>query len=238
MEKILKKEIDELPEAKLQFDDIKFEDKKAKVVLRRPWVQIAAVIAVILVCATTVYAAVKSSYGLWSGIHSNAYADVQILNWKYDCNLPKTLSGLQFTKTSTYYGAPQGATHLEALIAPTYAMHNVDYGDYSGIQQEDGSVLWTGKQIGISFGTTENGNWKYHFSVAEDGSCNYEGVQPGSQSVLEYKGYTLYLYTIIHPSVRWEDHVRNLVIDVTCYGYDDSAQVVEIAKELIDLNAP
>lgn len=226
-----------LPVAEVEIPQIGSKIVHQKVIHTKRWARATAIIVVILICATTVFAFAKGSYGLWSGMHSNGYSDVQILNWKYDYNFPKSLYGLPFSGMSTYYGAPQGATHLEALLAPTYALHNVDYGSYDGEAQTDGTILWDGKRIAIAFGTTENENWKYHFSVAEDGSCDYKGVQPGSQSSEEYRGYTLYLYTVSYPSVRWVDEKRNLVIDMTCYGYKNQEEVLEVAKELIDLNA-
>lgn len=195
-----------------------------------------AVLALLLCLTVTACTRAAVSYGLWSGIHSSSYGDVKILNRRYDYEFPETLWDLSFGSMSTYYGAPQGASHLEALLSPTYALHNVDYGDYSGEEQPDGTIVWTGKRIAISFGTTEKETWKYHFSVAEDGFCNYEDVQPDSQSSLEYEGYTLYLYTVSHPSVRWEDADRNLVIDITLYGETNEGEVVDIARTLIDMN--
>lgn len=235
MEEKLKQYAGSLPQPSRGFP--RMQESRSRATASRRSLRLAG--AVLLLCLTvTACARVATSYGLWSGIQSGAYSDVSILNWKYDYEFPENLWELPFTHMSTYYGAPQGASHLEAVLAPTYSMHNVEYGDYQGIIQEDGTVDWVGKRIDISFGTTQTETWKYHFSVAEDGSCNYEEVKPDSQSSLEYEGYTLYLYTVNWPSVRWEDPERQLVIEITLYGEAYGGEVVDIAKALIDLNRP
>lgn len=213
--------------------------KRKKQPGRRRALRLALAVVLILCLATTVYAYGSMKYGLWSGIHSSSYGDMVLLNWKYDYYFPENLCGVPFMQMSTYYGAPQGATHLEALIAPTYELHNVDYGIKRQEEREDGATYeWTENQIHISFGTTEKAQWKYHFSVAEDGSCNYERVDPGSQRTVEYKGIVLHLYTIGEKySVRWEDAEKKMVIDISCYAVEDQDAAVEIAKELIDLNS-
>lgn len=228
----------ELPEPQMEFAAIRQRIEKREKPVRR-WLPAVAALAVALCLGLTVYAVSTKNFGLWSGIHSSGYGDVVLLNWRYDYEFPETLGGMDFYSMSTYYGAPEGASHLQALLSPTYTMHNVDYTGYCEAMQEDGTLLRIGQRIDISFGTTENENWKYHFSVAEDGSCNYEGVQARSQRSEEYRGYTLYFYTSGAPSVRWEDEERNLVIDMTFYGFcrEGERKILEIAKELIDLNA-
>lgn len=199
--------------------------------------RVALAVLLIACLCTTAFAYGKVKYGLWTGFHSKGYGDVVLLNWKYDYNFPEEFLGLQFSGMSTYYGAPEGATHLEAILAPTYTMHSVSYGDHSGIRQEDGSILWAGKRIDISFGTTEIDTWKYHFSVGEDGYCDYEGVKPGSQWKMEYEGYMLYGYTVGDKlRVRWEDTEHKLVLVVGCEGAETEDEAVDIAKALIDIN--
>lgn len=233
MEAKLKQYADLLPQPGRGFPQIQKSRKRMVVPRRR--LRLAAL--AVLVCLTvTACARVATSYGLWSGIHSTGYGDVKILNWKYDYEFPKDLWGLSFDSMSTYYGAPQGVSHLEALLLPTYALHSINYGDHSREELPDGTMVWSGKQIGISFGSTEKETWKYHFSVAEDGSCNYVDVLPDSQSCLEYEDYTLYLFTVNYPSVRWEDPEKQLVIDITLYGSEYDGEVVDIAKTLIDKN--
>ena len=100
---------------------------------------------------------------------------------------------------------------------------------------DEAAERWSENQISVSFGTTKNENWKYHFSVAEDGSCNYEDVTPGSQYILEYEGHVLHCYSIGETdSVRWEDTEKQMVLDVTCWH--KKVDALQIAKELIDLN--
>lgn len=234
MEAKLKQYADLLPQPRRDFPQMAEFRTSAGSVPRRGLR--LAVLALVLCLTITACTRAAVSYGLWSGIHSSGYGDVKILSLKYDYEFPEILWELSFDSMSTYYGAPQGATHLEALLSPTYALHSVNYGDYSREEQIDGTIIWTGKQIGISFGTTEKETWKYHFSVAEDGSCNYADVKPDSQSSLEYEGYTLYLYTVSYPSVRWEDPEKQLVIDITLYGSEYAGEVVDIAKTLIDRN--
>lgn len=239
METKLKNAADLLPKPHLEVEAIitkGSQNQKARKPSRRIFRIVLA--AVLVLClTTTVYAYGKINYGLWSQLSSTAFADVSILSWTYDYTIPEKLSGIPFVRMSTYYAAPQGATHLEALLSPTYVLHSVYYG--SGVEEvlEDGTILFSGEQISISFGTTEKAQWKYHFSVAEDGSCNYEGVDPDSQQTVEYEGYTLYMYTAggIY-SVRWEDTQRKLVIVISSSWLESQEDIAEIAKELISLN--
>lgn len=233
MEKKLKQYADSLPQPSRGFPQL--SEPESRPIVPHRGLRMAA-LTVLLCLIATACVRVAAGYSLWSGIQSSAYGDVKIWNWRYDYEFPETMWDLPFTHMSTYYGAPQGVSHLEAMLAPTYTMYNVDYGDYQGTIQSDGTVDWVGKRIDISFGTTKIENWKYHFSVAEDGSCNHKEVLPDSQSSLKYEGYTLYLYTVGYPSVRWEDTQKQLVIDITLLGAEYDGEVVDIAKALIDLN--
>jgi len=184
----------------------------------------AAVLAVCLV--TTVFALGEGRYGLWSGGRSVSFADVKLLSRKYDYVFPEQLGGIPFGSMDISYGAPQGTNHIQALLKPTYKLYGIAYqtGTESG-----------GQRISVSFGSTESENWKYHFSVAEDGSSNDEGVLPGSQSEIAYEGNVLHRYrTGNGDHIRWEEESRKLVISITVW--DDQLDVVEIAKELINLN--
>ena len=211
-----------LPTPALEFDCI----RRAAVcrigaTKRRHTVQRVLLAAVlVLSLAMTVFAYGKTHYGLWSGYSSNSFADVEILARRYDYDFPKQLGGYSFSCMSTTFGAPQGVSHLKAIMTPTYKLHSVNYGG-----------------ITISFGTTELDTWKYHFSVAEDGSCSDENVKAESQSTVPYKEYILHLYAIDNRySIRWEDEARLLVVDVTCLNTDNFDAALEAAKLLIDRN--
>lgn len=228
-----------LPQPVLEFCRIEQAEKEKSRKARKPRFFRRAVLAAALIAALCItgFAYSERKYGLWSGMHSKGYGDVVLLNWKYNYHFPEEFLGLPFSSMSTYYGAPRGATHLEAILSPTYALHSVDYGDFSGTQMEDGTIRWSGKLIRISFGTTEIDTWKYHFSVGEDGFSDYEDVTPGSQRKVEYDGYVLYVYSCNDThSVRWEDAGRKLVLDITAYGVEGQDEAIEIAKALIDLN--
>lgn len=212
----------QLPETTLEFRNVENQVK----VKRRMRIRLRPLVAALLVIClvSTVFAYGVQRYGLWYAGSSTAYADVKRLNRKYDYQFPETLGGNAFDRVSTTYGAPQGSSHLQALLQPTYRLHTIIY------QGEDGSSL------AVSFGSTIQETWKYHFSVAEDGSSTVEDLIPGSQSVSEYEGYTLHRYkTGNTDNVRWEDAQRQLVIDIT--RWDQELDVLELAKELIDLNA-
>lgn len=198
-----------------------------------------ALAAVLILClCTTAFAYGKVKYGLWSGLHSTGYGDVKLLNWKYDYNFPEEFQGLPFNSVSTLYGAPHGASHLEALLKPTYTMHTITYGDYSVTVEGDGTVIDAGLRINIGFGSNQDENWKYHFSVGEDGFCNYEGVIPGSQWKTEYREYELYVCSIgdCH-RVHWEDTKRQIIVSLRSNGVKTQEEAVAIAKALIDLNS-
>ena len=224
---------EQLPQPKLEFGELRKNAVQSKQVrnyrtMRR--VLLAAVL--VLGLCMTVFAYGGRQYGLWSGFHSKAFCDVKLLSWEYDYEFPQTLTESPFESVSVYYGAPSGASHLEALLKPTYKMCSI----YYGIERMDEVAnVWTANQISVSFGTTKNENWKYHFSVAEDGSCNYEDVTPDSQYSLEYEGYVLHFYSAgQNDSVRWEDQQRQMVLDVTCFNGELNA--LEVATELINLN--
>lgn len=222
MEGKLKSMANQLPEPGLEFRNVEnqVKAKRRSEIRLRPLV--AAVLAVFLV--STVFAYGVQRYGLWYAGSSTSYADVKLLNWKYDYQFPEELGGNAFERVGTTLGAPQGASHLQALLQPTYRLHTIIY------QGEDGSSLT------VSFGSTIQENWKYHFSVAEDGASTAQDLIPSSQSVSEYEGYTLHRYkTGNTDNVRWEDTQRQLVIDITIW--DQEMDVLVIAKELIDLNA-
>lgn len=239
MEEKLIKTAELLPVPVLEFEAIEQAVKKQQKLVRKPRTIMRVALAVLLIVClcTTAFAYGKVKYGLWSGLHSKGYGDVVLLNWKYDYNFPEEFLGIPFSSMSTLYGAPQGATHLEALLKPTYTLHSVAYGEHSGTVQEDGTVIYTGQRIRIGLGSNQGENWKYHFSVDEDGFCNHEGVIPESQRKTEYDGYVLYVcsYAESH-HVRWEDGGRQMILRLIGYGFETQDEVVEIAKELIDMN--
>jgi len=222
MEEKLKSLANQLPEPGLEFRNV---ERQAKV-KRRPGIRLRPLVAAVLVIClvSTVFAYGVQRYGLWYAGSSTSYVDVKLLNRKYNYQFPETLGGSAFDRVSTTHGAPQGASHLQALLQPTYRLHTIIY------QGEDESSL------AVSFGSTAQDTWKFHFSVAEDGSSTAQDLIPGSQSVIEYEGYTLHRYkTGNTDNVRWEDTQRQLVIDITIW--DQEMDVLAIAKELIDLNA-
>ena len=221
MEAKLKSLANQLPEPGLKFRNV---EKQVKI-KRRSGIRLRPLIAALLVIClvSTVFAYGVQRYGLWSAGSSTSFADVKLLNRKYDYQFPETLGGSSFERVSTTYGATQGASHLQALLQPTYRLHTIIY------QGKDGSSLT------VSFGSTARETWKYHFSVAEDGSSTAQDLIPSSQSFSEYEGYTLHRYkTGNTDNVRWEDTQRQLVIDITIWNQE--MDVLAIAKELIDLN--
>lgn len=203
----------------------------------RRMTRIVLAAALILCLCITAFAYGSRSYGLWSGLYSTGYGDVMLLNWKYDYSFPEDFMGLPFTDVSTLYGAPHGATHLEAILKPTYIYHSLSYGDQTGTHQQDGTTIYNGQRIHIGFGSNQGENWKYHFSVGEDGFCNYEGAIPGSQWKMEYEGFSLYICSHAESHhVRWEDGERNMVLRLSCYGFETQEEAVEVAKAMIDQN--
>lgn len=238
MEERLQKAAQALPEPKGDFPQIEERAKKAvkmPYANRKKWLVILA-LALCLCITACAYSSTK--YGLWGGFSSNSFWDARHAAEKFAYQLPETLNGSPFQSFSTAHGAPEEASYLQALLTPTYKLYTVRYAVEKMEQRESGGEFhWEENVSSVSFGTTEKEQWKYHFSVAEDGSCNYSGVEPGSNRTAEYEGYTLYLYTIGEShSVRWEDTERNMVIDVTCYDLESQEDALEIARELIDLN--
>lgn len=210
-----------LPEPCLHFSRIKEAAKKETTKQPRTLRRLILAAVLLLCLSMTVFAYGKHRYGLWSGYSSCSFADVQILSRRYDYNFPETLGSNPFVCMSTTFGAPQGSSYWKAILLPTYKLHSVTYGN-----------------IDVSFGSTEQETWKYHFSVADDGSCSEENVKPESQSAVEYEGHTVYFYAIDDRySARWEDELRKLVIDITCVGAEDFETTFEVVKILIELNA-
>lgn len=195
-------------------------------------------LAMVLCLLVTACAYSSTKYGLWGGYSSNSFSEAKAMAAKFDLEIPTSMNGSPFAYVSTAHGAPEGYTHLQALLAPTYKLYSIRYETEKEETLPDGSTRgWTENAVNISFGTTENEQWRYHFSVAEDGSKNYERVEQDSQRTEAYADMTLHLYTIGEShSVMWVDPQRNLIIDLTGYDLKSQEDILQIAKELIDLN--
>lgn len=239
MEEKLYRAAQMLPEPKgdfLYLEEQLRKSGKAKSSDRRRKLVILALALCLFITACT-YS--SSKYGLRGGYSSQNFGDARRAAEHFGFLLPETLNESPFQSFSTAHGAPEGASYLQALLSPTYKLYTVHYYVEKVEQREDGEYHRAENTVNISFGTTEKEQWKYHFSVAEDGSCNYHRVEPGSNRTAEYEGYTLYLYTIGKShSVRWEDPQRKMVIDMSCYDLEKQEDAIAIAAELIDLNLP
>lgn len=237
MEERLHQAAQMLPEPGSDF--LCIEERMNKSVKRHPANRMRKVVVLALTLSLFITACAYSAtkYGLWGGYSSSSLSDARHAASKFGYQLPASLNESPFQSFSTAHGAPEGASHLQALLSPTYKLYTASYYVDKMEQREDGEYHWSENTVSVTFGTTEKEQWKYHFSVAEDGSCNYHGVEPGSNRTAEYEGYTLYLYTVGEShSVRWEDPKRKMVIDVTCYNLEKQEDVIAIAEELIDLN--
>lgn len=228
----------ELPTPKCGFSNLTVlaEERKQKKAPNRRKRLVVLTVCLCLLVSACAYSSAR--YGLWGGYSSKSYKDAQRADKKFDFDIPETLHESPFEGYSEAHGAPEGYSHLQALLMPTYKLYNVRYAVEKEEILEDGSTHdWEEKVISIHFGTTEQEPWRYHFSVAEDGSKNYHGVNPGSSGTEEYEGYTLHLYSIGDShSVMWEDEKRKMILDMTCYDLASQEEAVEIAKMLIDLN--
>lgn len=238
MEEKLRAAASKLPEPRCGFGNLETltkERKQRKSLNPRKRLILLAMVLCLLITACA-YSSTK--YGLWGGYSSYSYRDAQRAAEKFNYIIPETLQESPFQSYSEAHGAPQGYTRLQALLMPTYKLYSLYYAIEKEETREDGSSYgWSENSINISFGTTEQEPWQYHFSVAEDGSKNYHGVNPGSNQTAEYEGYTLHLYSIndIH-CVMWEDTERKMIIDMSCYDLASQEEAMEIAKILIDLN--
>lgn len=238
MEEKLYAAASKLPEPRCSFTNLEAlaeEQKQRKTPNRRTRLVLLATALCLLITACA-YGSTK--YGLWGGYSSNSYKDAKRTAEKFNYAVPEILKGSPFQSYSEAHGAPEGYTRFQALLMPTYKLYNVFYAiEKKEIREDGGTHSWQENAISVYFGTTEQEPWKYHFSVAEDGSKNYHGVNPGSKKIVEYEGYTLHLYSIGEShSAMWEDKERKMIIDMSCYDLESQEEVVEIAKELIDLN--
>lgn len=227
-----------LPEPRCSFANLKVlaeEQKQRKPANSRKRLILLAMALCLLITACA-YSSTK--YGLWGGYASNSYKDAKRTAEKFNYTVPERLKESPFQSYSEAHGAPEDYTRLQALLMPTYKLYHISYYIEKEELREDGVTHgWTENTVSVYFGTTEGDQWKYHLSVAEDGSKNYHGVNPGSKKVVEYEGYTLHLYSIGEShSAMWEDKERKMIIDVSCHDLESQEEVVEIAKELIDLN--
>ena len=238
MEEKLYAAASKLPEPRCSFTNLEAlaEERKQRKRPNRRKRLILLAMALCLLITACAYGSTK--YGLWGGYASNSYKDAKRTAEKFNYTIPETLKESPFQTYSEAHGAPEGYTRLQALLMPTYKLYNVFYAvEKQEIREDGGTYSWQENVISVYFGTTEQEPWKYHFSVAEDGSKNYHGVNPGSKRVVEYEGYTLHLYSVGEShSAMWEDKERMMIIDVSCHDLESQEAVLEIAKELIDLN--
>lgn len=229
----------ELPEPKCTFSNLMLlaeERKQRKISNPRKHLILLAMVLCLLITACAYR---TTAYGLWGGGYSSSsYVDVKIAAKRFNYTFPETMKDSPFQYFGIAYGAPQGYSHLQALLMPTYKLYHISYYIEKEEIREDGVTYgWTENAVSVYFGTTERDQWKYHLSVAEDGSKNYHGVNPGSKNTVEYEGYTLHLYSIGDShGVMWEDQERKMIIDMSCYDLKSQEEALEIAKELIDLN--
>lgn len=239
MEEKLYAAASKLPEPRCSFSNLEAlaEERKQRKTSNPRKRLILLAMALCLLITACAYS--STTYSLWGGGYSSSgYVDVKIAAKRFDYIFPETMNDSPFQHFSIAYGAPQGYSHLQALLMPTYKMYHISYYIEKEEIREDGVTYgWTENTVSVYFGTTEREQWKYHFSVAEDGSKNYHGVNPGCKKTVEYEGYTLHLYSIGEShSVMWEDKERKMIIDLSCYDLESQEDVVEIAKILIDLN--
>ena len=239
MEATLKVAAELLPEPALDFQTVEQSMKVTVKPIRknRKALRVALAAVLILSLGVTVFAYGDRKYGLWTNMRSQGYGDVKLLSWKYDYEFPEKFQELPFSDMSTLHGVHQGASQIEAMLNPAYIMHTVDYGEYSGTAQSDGTVDYDGKLIRISFGTTEGETWKYHFSIGEDGFCEHESVISESKWKTEYEGYLLYVHSVDGGHmIHWEDIQRQMIFRLRGYGFETQEEVLETAKTLIDMN--
>lgn len=227
-----------LPEPRCSFANLETlaeERRQRKTANSRKHLILLAMVLCLLVTACA-YSSTK--YGLWGGYSSFSYKDAQRAAEKFNYSVPEKLQESPFQSYSEALGAPEGYTRLQALLMPTHKLYNIFYAvEKKEIREDGSSYSWQEKGISVYFGTTEGEQWKYHLSVAEDGSKNYHGVNPGSKRVVEYEEYTLHLYSIGESHcAMWEDKERKMIIDVSCHDLESQEEALEIAKELIDMN--
>ena len=238
MEEKLYTAASQLPEPQCGFANLETlaEERKRKKTPNRRKRMVLLAVALCLLVSACAYSG--SKYGLWGGYSSNSYNDAKRTAVKFSYTVPEKLMESPFQSYSEAHGAPEGYSRLQALLMPTYKLYNIFYAIEKEEVREDGCTYgWQENVISVYFGTTEGNQWKYHFSVAEDGSKNYNGVNPGSKKTVVYEGYTLHLYAIGESySVMWEDSDRNMIIDMSCYDLESQEEAVEIAKIFIDLN--
>ena len=205
MEEKLYAAASKLPEPRCSFTNLEAlaeERKQRKRPNRRKRLVLLAMALCLLITACA-YGSTK--YGLWGGYASNSYKDAKRTAEKFNYTIPETLKESPFQTYSEAHGAPEGYTRLQALLMPTYKLYNVFYAvEKQEIREDGGTYSWQENVISVYFGTTEQEPWKYHFSVAEDGSKNYHGVNPGSKRVVlgcvdltEYDGEKAFVSILI-----------------------------------------
>lgn len=230
-------------------------------------IRLAAALAactVLLIGTVAMAATTEVDYSAWA-THSDDFSRVEKIANKLGVALPDTLDDSPFYNITTMYVVPEGTTYLEAISAPVYRWYSVDYGvedvvrkydsDEPGSGYSESSVVYDA--YSISIGSTDGELCNYVFTLDESGAWVSDNLLPGSYRTEEYNGITLQIGTWLqydsenedavfsyHHQMIWVDANHHAVFSLrkSFYAEEDAAdqlpaEMIEFAKEVIDLNA-
>ncbi len=247
MEHKLRQAYQEMPVPQTNFEELvhKAQSSSKKASRKRMSALIAAAVLIAMLCGAG-WQLVSSHYGMWLLSSSTAWSAVQKGAEKYNLVLPETMDGVPFLNYNTYSLVPNGVPQSVAFTNPQYIPHYVRYGVETTVYRENGYSGVVEDELRLTFGTTENELWRYHFEHDADGKWT---AWESNYSTMEYNGCTLQLGTTSHYDevmgetiythwVHWVDERLNLIFSLRESETRDFSRVVECAKQIIDLNEP
>lgn len=234
METKLKQAGDTMPLPETTFRDVAAKAERKPVTPRR--VPRAALIIMILVLGLALsagaYRYTQVQRGMWRVIAYHDFASAQKLYLDhYNLVLPEELDGHSFSDIVEYSVVDQGVDHLQAMLSKFYRPISLAYDDD-----------WTNRSNGpgVTIGTTQEEYWTTYFSINEDGVWENKYDVPDSWETTIYQGYEIQLVLRqyaenTHACALWTDPDRNICITMNVLS-DNTADALELAKQIIDLN--
>ena len=266
IEKKLQQAVSSLPEYSGSFDAVEVRAEEVHFRPRfRPRLALVCMLALLLVGCMSVTVPEYHLYnGNWwhfiPGVHFdpakefNTYGkQTMTAAEKLDITLPETLGGYPLIDFDRNNLTTKAVPLWYAWVNPDYLYFSSQYGYETEVPlpNSDGTedMCYMKKGADLTYGPTDNEIWRRQFGFDENdvyiagnyALADYEVLEITSQ---DYEGITIYTALIdttfpnqdwLAWSVTWVDHDNGIVFSLDGW-YDAPDDLVEYAKEIIDLN--